>query len=133
MKRLILIVTLLIFCSAFSQEKSLQLTQPNPNEIIYSVDQVATVPQFKGGKKALKNFINRNFNVTVDKKGEILVAFIVEKDGSLSEIGVLSDAGAGTADEAIRVLGLSPKWQPGVLNGITVRVQYLYTILVDIK
>lgn len=61
----------------------------------------------------------------------MLVSFIVEKDGSLSEIGVLSDAGKGTANESICVMKLSPKWLPGVLNRDTVRVQYLMTIKVN--
>ena len=64
-------------------------------------------------------------------KGEVLVAFVVEIDGSLTEIGVLSDAGFGTADEAIRVMSISPSWISGTLNGTKVRVQYLIKIPVN--
>ena len=123
-----IILILILSGYAFGQDKSLKLSLPNPSEVIYTSDQVTSPPQFKGGKNALDTFIKRNFNVKVTKKGEISVAFIVEKDGKLSEIGVLNDAGPGTADEGIRVMGLSPKWKPGILNGNPVRVQFLVNI-----
>jgi hypothetical protein len=97
---------------------------------IYLSNQVTTLPQYKGGNKKLNKFIKQNFNQKIAShiKGEILVSFVVEIDGSLSEIGVLSDLGKGSGDEAIRVMELSPKWIPGKLNGNIVRVQYLLKI-----
>lgn len=133
MRKIVLILIIIISNFSYSQTKSVQLSLPNPSEIIYTVDQVVTAPQFKGGKKALETYVKRNFNVSVTKKGEILVSFIVEKDGSLSEIGVLNDAGIATADEAVRIMSISPKWKPGILNGNTVRVQYLYTMIVGVN
>ena len=53
--------------------------------------------------------------------GKVIVAFVVEKDGSLTDIKVLRDIGFGTGKEAIRVLKLSPKWIPGQQNGHVVR------------
>ncbi len=130
MRKLYSLILILISQFIFSQSDSKKLSIPNPSEIIYSTDQVKVVPKFNGGKKALELFIKRNFVMPNIKglKGEVLVSFIVEKDGTLSEIGVLSDAGNGTADEAIRVMSISPVWSPGVLNGIPVRVQYMITI-----
>jgi periplasmic protein TonB len=57
-------------------------------------------------------------------QGRVVLTFIVEKDGSLTDIKAVRDPGNGLADEAIRVLKLSPKWKPGSQNGRTVRVQY---------
>ena len=130
MRKLYSLILILITQFIFSQSDSKKLSIPNPSEIIYSTDQVKVVPKFNGGKKALELFIKRNFVMPNIKglKGEVLVSFIVEKDGTLSEIGVLSDAGNGTADEAIRVMSISPVWSPGMLNGIPVRVQYMITI-----
>lgn len=97
---------------------------------IYFSNQVTTLPQFKGGNNELNKFITYNFNqkIATQIKGEILVSFVVETDGSLTEIGVLSDLGNGSGDEAIRVMELSPKWIPGKLNENNVRVQYLLKI-----
>ncbi|MBC7525741.1 MAG: energy transducer TonB [Flavobacterium sp.] len=131
MKKTVLIIFLIIANYSFSQDQSVKLSLPNPSEVIYTSNQVTFPPKFKGGKNALGAFIKRNFNVKVYKKGEILVAFIVEKDGKLSEVGVLEDAGKGTADEAIRVMNNSPKWKPGILNGNPVRVQFSITIPVS--
>ena len=130
MRKLYSLILILVTQFIFSQSDSKKLSIPNPSEIIYSTDQVKVVPKFNGGKKALELFIKRNFVMPNIKglKGEVLVSFIVEKDGTLSEIGVLSDAGNGTADEAIRVMSISPVWSPGILNGIPVRVQYMITI-----
>ena len=130
MKNLFLIIIIITSQFCFSQYEKKELSIPNPSEIIYATDQVKVAPKFIGGKKALDLFIKRNFvNPNIKGlKGEVLVAFVVEKNGTLSEIGVLSDAGNGTADEAIRVMNLSPAWSPGILNGIPVRVQYMVTI-----
>ncbi|WP_395053723.1 energy transducer TonB [Flavobacterium sp.] len=130
MRKIYFLLLILISQFSFSQSEKKTLSIPNPSEIIYSTDQVKVAPKFNGGKKALELFIKRNFVKPNVKglKGEVLVAFVVEKDGTLTEIGVLSDAGNGTADEAIRVMSISPVWSPGILNGIPVRVQYMITI-----
>ncbi len=57
-------------------------------------------------------------------QGRVILQFVVEKDGSLSNIAALRDPGNGLGEEAIRVLKLAPKWKPGVQNGRNVRVQY---------
>jgi hypothetical protein len=57
-------------------------------------------------------------------EGRVFLTFIIEKDGSLSEIKSIRDVGYGSAEESIRVLKLSPKWKPGYQNGRAVRVQY---------
>ena len=61
------------------------------------------------------------------------MTFVVEKNGKLSEIGILSDAGSGTGDEAIRVMSASPTWISGTIDGKPVRVQYLVSIPVIFK
>ena len=57
-------------------------------------------------------------------EGKAFMSFIVEQDGSLSNIKVLKEPGYGSGKEASRVLALSPKWNPGIQNGHKVRVQY---------
>jgi TonB family protein len=61
-------------------------------------------------------------------EGRVIITFVVEKDGSLSNFKVLRSPGYGSAEEALRVMALSPKWNPGIQNGRAVRVQYTIPI-----
>ena len=84
--------------------------------------------------KGLENkFIGKNFQVPEEEglKGKIFVTFVVEKDGSLTDIKVLRDIGYGTGKEAIRVLKSCPRWNPGEQNGKKVRV--LYSLPISIQ
>lgn len=126
-------ITILLFLMLSQITFSQSEKESTKNTRIYFNNEVTTVPQFVGGQPALDTFLKANF-VQPKKsklKGEVLVAFVVEIDGSLTEIGVLSDAGFGTADEAIRVMSISPSWIPGTLNGRNVRVQHLIKIPVN--
>lgn len=90
-------------------------------------------PEFPGGITAFYKFIGNNFKVPAELKssGKLLLTFMIEKDGSLSEFEILSDIGFGTGEEAIRVLKLSPKWTPGKENDKIVRVKYSLPIQLD--
>ena len=57
-------------------------------------------------------------------QGKVFLSFIVEKNGSLTDIKVERKLGYGTDEEAVRVLAASPKWVAGVQNGKFVRVKY---------
>ena len=56
--------------------------------------------------------------------GKVIMQFVVERDGSLTDIKVLRDLGLGTGEEAVRLLKSMPKWKPGIQNGRPVRVAY---------
>ena len=120
-----ILIAFLFFNTTFSQN--------NTTAKIYNTTEVDVKPIFPNGDKALQKFIAQNFNLPQGKslKGDILVTFVVETSGSLSEIGVLQDVGFGTGDEAIRVMGISPTWIPGKKNGVVVRTQYLVTIPIN--
>lgn len=99
---------------------------------VYNSASISVNPQFPRGTEFLSAFIQQNFkNPKEGLTGKIYAAFIVEKDGSLSDIKIIRDIGFGTKEEAIRVLKLSPKWIPGKLKGKEVRV--LYSIPIFIK
>lgn len=137
MKKILYIFALIMTAQiGFSQQQPKTISVPSIEEAVYTSDQVTVKPEFPGGKDALNVYIKRNFKKPKVKglKGDVLVSFIVEKNGKLTEVGVLSDAGHGTGDEAIRVMETSPNWIPAGLNGNPVRVQYLLTIaLADLK
>ncbi|MBS1521993.1 MAG: energy transducer TonB [Bacteroidetes bacterium] len=95
-------------------------------------------PQFKGGISAFYRFLGQNIHypeAMLDKnvQGKELISVTVETDGSLSDIKVVKDIGCGAAKEVIRVLKLSPKWEPGYQNGNKVRVRYTIPISFNIS
>jgi len=95
-------------------------------------------PQFSKGIEEFYKFIGSNFKMPLEASkskvsGKIMMKFIVEKDGSLSEIKVEKDLGYGLGNEAIRVLKLSPKWNPASKNGEPIRVEYSLPITIQAK
>jgi hypothetical protein len=76
--------------------------------------------------EAFYKFVGENYIVPKGFKenGKIFMEFIVEKDGGLSNITIIKDAGFGTGEEAVRVLKMCPKWIPATENGKPVKVQY---------
>ncbi len=94
---------------------------------------VQEVPTFPGGEQAMKNFLQRNIvypKLAYQNKiqGRVYVAFIVEKNGTLSAIKVAQGIGAGCDDEAVRVVRIMPKWKAGKRQGHEVRVQIIMPI-----
>lgn len=93
------------------------------NKIYYSIE-IEVKPEFPGGTEKFHQFIDKNYKKPNKKptlQGFIFANFIIEKDGSLSDIKVLRDIGYGTGQELVRVLKLSPKWKPGKKNDKKVR------------
>ncbi len=95
-------------------------------------------PQFKGGISAFYQFLSHNIQypegmLNKNIQGKELISVTVETDGSLSDIKVVKDLGSGAAKEVIRVLKLSPKWEPGYQNGNKVRVRYTIPISFNIS
>lgn len=86
-------------------------------------------PEYPGGEAAFTKFLQKNIRYPQIAKetgiqGRAYLQFIVERDGSLTDIRIVRNPGGGTGEEAERVLKLSPHWKPGRQNGINVRVQY---------
>jgi hypothetical protein len=100
---------------------------------LYNEAGIEVKPEFPGGNKEFYSFIAKNFRVpdVAGLKGKVIVAFVVDKDGSLTDIKVLRDLGFGSGAEAVRVLGLSPKWIPAQQNGQPVRCSYMLPINIE--
>ncbi len=94
---------------------------------------VEVKPEFPGGMAKFGEFISKNFKTPEDDEvnGKVIVTFVVEKDGSLTDIKVVRDLGFGTGKEAERVLRKCPKWKPGIQNGRAVRVSYSQSISIS--
>lgn len=96
-------------------------------------------PQPPGGMKAFMEFVAKNYDypqeaIEAGVNGKVLVSFVVEKDGSLSDLKIVQDElGHGTAEAAINVLKKSEKWSPGIQNGRKVRVAYTLPIRMNLQ
>jgi len=101
-------------------------TIPNDDNQIYNTAGIEVRPNFPEGIEKFYQFFDNNFQMPDEEglKGKVYATFVIEKDGSLSDIKILRDIGYGTGRETIRVLKLSPKWNPGIQNGKSVRVLY---------
>lgn len=98
---------------------------------------VEIIPEPPGGMTAYRKWIGDNYKypqaaINAEVKGTVQVTFVVEKDGSLSDLKVVRDLGHGTGNAAIAVLKTSKKWSPGIRNGKTVRVAYALPIRLDL-
>ncbi|MFH7016534.1 M56 family metallopeptidase [Flavobacterium sp. FlaQc-47] len=103
---------------------------------LYKIADVEKLPEFPGGIAEFYKFVGKNFKMPKEVgknkiEGKTNMQFIIEKDGSLSDIIILKDAGYGIGNEAIRVLKLSPKWIAATQKGKAVRVMYSLPITVQ--
>lgn len=95
-------------------------------------------PILPGGNDAKKTFISSNIRYPEEAKknqiqGTVELKFIVETDGSLSNIQIVSDPGGGLGEEALRIYEMMPNWIPGRLNGNTVRIPVNETLTFRLK
>ena len=122
---------LLLFISLPQQKVFCQnKVAANTSSQIYEERNVDNKPEFQGGGNAVNKFIAANYKMPdVDSyNGQVIINFIVETDGTLSDFNVLKDIGHGTGLEAERVFRKSPKWSPGILDGKPVRVKVSFPI-----
>ena len=101
------------------------------NEKVYQV--VGQQPNFPGGKEELFKYLVYNMIYPADAaknkvEGRVLVTFVIEHDGSISNVNVVNSVYPSLDKEAIRVVSEMPKWIPGKANGKTVRVKYTIPI-----
>lgn len=93
------------------------------------VDNVPDMPQFPGGESEMFRFLSTNLKYPEEAaeqgiQGKVIVNFVVEKDGSLSNIEVKRGIDPLCDKEAVRVVKAMPKWSPGKLNDKPVRVNF---------
>jgi len=92
-------------------------------------DSVDIAPQFPGGEKARMRFLQNNITYPKEARekgihGTVYVSFVIEQDGSVSDIKVERGIGGGCDQETVRVIQKMPKWSPGMIDGKPVRVQF---------
>jgi periplasmic protein TonB len=106
---------------------------PEVEETLNTTITLDKLPEFPGGLNALYSYIGDKFEtLEVEETVTVYLSFVVEKDGSMTDIKVVRSATPSVDREAIRVLkSLRTKWKPGIKNGQSVRT--LYRIPIKVK
>ena len=97
-------------------------------------DVTEVLPEFPGGDKELKNYIQKEMVYPESclknkKQGMVLVSFVVEKNGSLSDLKILRSVDSELDKEAIRLIKSMPKWNPARQRGLYVRCKYAMPVI----
>ena len=100
-------------------------------DTVYQI--VEQMPQYTGGEKAMRKYVAENIKYPQEAKdknisGRVFVGFVIEKDGSVSNVKVVRGIGGGCDEEAARVIKGMPKWKPGKQDGKPVRVNYMMPV-----
>ena len=107
------------------------IAQPEPpkEEETKVFDVVEQMPSFPGGPSALMQYLSSNIKYPVvaeenGVQGRVVCTFVVERDGSITDVRVIKSVDPSLDKEAVRVVKSMPRWIPGKQNGSAVRVKY---------
>ena len=117
-KQFLLLVALFAFLLNVNAQNN--VSKNDESTRLYQV--VEQMPEFPGGHKELVNFISSNLQYPAEAcraktQGKVVVTFVVEPDGSVTNVGIAKGVAKILDDEAIRVVSMSPKWKPGKIGG----------------
>ena len=101
------------------------------NDTVFQICEV--MPEFPGGTEKFMAYLSENIKYPEEAKdknisGRVFINFVVEKDGSVSNVKVMRSIGGGCDEEAVRVVKAMPKWKPGMQRGKPVRVSYVLPV-----
>ncbi|MBN2916514.1 MAG: energy transducer TonB [Prevotella sp.] len=107
---------------------------PKPEVSTKVFDVVEEMPSFPGGQGALMSYLASNIKYPVvaqenGVQGRVIVSFVVERDGSISDVRVARSVDPSLDREAQRVVKSMPSWKPGKQNGSAVRVKYTVPVV----
>jgi len=115
------------------EEKPFAGEKDSPAEETEVYDVAEQMPAFKGGNTALHKWLESNIEYPASakkdgKEGNVILSFVVECDGTISNVQVVKSLDPALDKEAVRVLGNMPKWTPGMNNGKVVRVKFMLPV-----
>ena len=105
----------------------------NNTDNVCEYDELDVKPSYPGGEMALMTYIAKNIKYPQSARdngiqGRVFVGFIIEANGSISNVEVVKGIGGGCDEEAVRVVKSMSKWHPGKKQGRSVRVKYMVPI-----
>jgi len=103
--------------------------EPDQDKKVYDFVSIEKQPEFPGGIAKFYKYLSGAIKYPElaqerNVQGKVFLSFVVEKNGALSDVMITRGLGSGTDEEALRVIKASPKWHPGIQNGLPVRVKY---------
>ena len=118
---------------AIEEVQPVEIEEPEEEETEEVFLIVEEPPAPVGGMEAFYNYVNENIQYprqarTMRIEGRVFVQFVVDKDGSITNVEVLKGIGGGCDEEAVRVVKNAPKWHPGKQRGRPVRVKMVLPI-----
>ena len=134
MKKLILLSVMIACCFLTANAQKTVVSQNNQK--VYEHPEV--MPEYPGGMSAMVEFLSKNVKYPKDAakqkvEGRVLVWFVVETDGSLTDVKVAKKVFPSLDAEAVRVVKTMPKWTPGKHNDQPVRVRFALPIVFKAK
>jgi TonB family protein len=113
--------------SAENQPSKAVTFHQNPGDTIYNV--VDEIPEFPGGDKARMAYLQSNIAYPAEARnqnisGTVYIGFVVEKDGTISNVKILRGIGNGCDEEAVKAVNNMPVWKPGMKEGKPVRTHF---------
>ena len=117
-------------------KKNMESTSKPSEDVIYSL--VNQSPKYPGGDAGLFQWLRQHIKYPRiarenNIEGKVYVGFVVETDGSITNVDVKRGIGSGCNDEAVRVISSMPKWTPGFKDGKAVRVAYTLPIIFKLE
>jgi protein TonB len=100
-------------------------------DVIHEI--VETMPSYVGGLEEFYKFVGKHLKYPAQARrmgieGKVFVYFVVDKDGGLNDIKIARGIGAGCDEEVLRIINMSPKWNPGKQRGVPVKVRMMMPI-----
>lgn len=134
MKKFIIMALMALFgLTTVSAQKTVVAKK---NQQVFDV--VEKMPEYPGGQAALFEYLQKNVKYPADAEkkkveGRVLVTFVVNTDGSITDIEVVRKTFPSLDAEAVRVISGMPRWKPGEQKGQKVRVKYTVPLTFRLK
>lgn len=133
MKKLLL-MSMAVFCLMTVSAQKTVVSQKSQKVF----DVVEQMPEYPGGTAALYEYLMENVKYPEDAEkqkveGRVIASFVVETDGSITDVNAVKQVFPSLDREAVRLLEAMPKWVPGKQNGKVVRVRYTVPVVFKLK
>lgn len=117
---------------------SVQYVQPEEPQHENNIQISEVLPEFPGGQAALLSYLRKNVNYPVAAQesgiqGRVIVQFVVNRDGSVTDAAVIRSVSPVLDREAVRVILSMPRWKPGMQSGRPVRATYALPVSFKLK
>lgn len=112
-----------------SELEVVEAPPPPVEDKTYEMFDIQKPPTFPGGEQALMKYLSENIQYPPlarenNIQGKVVLTFVVDKNGQVTDVNIIKDLGGGTGKEAVRVVKGMPRWSPGEANGHAVKVRY---------